>query len=146
MIVKTWMEECGKFEPAGGPVDLRTCGMIVVSREMRQSDRKRKGDAGHNFSRWQSEQVAEKSSSLHTAAILGVIFLLAFVQYCTVKRRRRGLSGVVFAPSFFFNDHLKHVTVFGSCCDYWSVILAFLIETLWLFVSIFVIFLFLTRK
>jgi hypothetical protein len=42
MIVKTWMEECGKFEPAGGPVALRTCGMIVVSREMRQSDRKKK--------------------------------------------------------------------------------------------------------
>jgi hypothetical protein len=57
-------EECGKFEPAGAPVafeNLRDdCGF--TGDEAKRHEREKK-DAGHDFSRWQSEQVAEKATA-----------------------------------------------------------------------------------
>ncbi len=78
--------------------------MIVVSREMRQSDRERdRKDAGHDFSRWQGEQVAEKATAekpSHSNDFGGHIFIgVCTIMYCE-KTSTGGLSGVVFAQSF----------------------------------------------
>lgn len=61
-------EECGKFEPAGAPVafeNLRDdCGFTGDEAKRHEREREReKRDAGHDFSRWQSEQVAEKATA-----------------------------------------------------------------------------------
>jgi hypothetical protein len=74
--------------------------MIVVSREMRQSDmRERCWTWFLTVAEWASSRKSN-SRSLHTVTILGVIFLLAAFGCC-------------FRPKFFyFNGHVKHVTGF----------------------------------
>ena len=112
----TWNgRECGKFEPspvAFGRRDIqrRTCGMIVVSRKMREAKRQGKKknkyteDAGHDFTRWRSEKPRFFGGSYF------------YWHFCTNNNDVSGRSSIgcaVFPPSsnkvflFFFNGHVK---------------------------------------